>query len=151
MDDLGVHGRVVARKKLSPAKNTTAKHDKRGKKPVKVVYISNPMRVSTSASSFRDLVHRLTGQDSEFPDEPMTFHAGLESSGGDPVTYQELCPGHDQDRWGGTAVHVAGGGPMGEVPGLEELAEEEEGFISPRMLESLSEFLPPSLFVEHTS
>ncbi|KAI4381549.1 hypothetical protein MLD38_007613 [Melastoma candidum] len=150
MDDLGAHGRATTRKKLSPLKKAAAKHNKQRTKPVKVVYISNPMRVSTSASSFRDLVQRLTGQDSEFPDDPTTFDVGPESPGDAPIAYGELHPGHDQDRREGTALPAAagGGGPMGEVvPGLEELAEEEEGFISPRMLESLSEFLPPSLFV----
>ncbi|XP_062207187.1 uncharacterized protein LOC133908961 [Phragmites australis] len=33
-----------------------------GKKPIKVVYISNPMRVKTSASGFRALVQELTGR-----------------------------------------------------------------------------------------
>ncbi|XP_059434365.1 uncharacterized protein LOC132167415 [Corylus avellana] len=35
------------------------------KKPIKVVYISTPMKVKTSASKFRDLVQELTGQDSD--------------------------------------------------------------------------------------
>ncbi|GJN17399.1 hypothetical protein PR202_gb04461 [Eleusine coracana subsp. coracana] len=33
-----------------------------GKKPIKVVYISNPMRVKTSAARFRALVQELTGR-----------------------------------------------------------------------------------------
>lgn len=35
------------------------------KKPIKVVYIPNPMKVTTSASQFRTLVQLLTGQDSD--------------------------------------------------------------------------------------
>ncbi|XP_042471631.1 uncharacterized protein LOC122053707 [Zingiber officinale] len=35
------------------------------KKPVKVVYISNPMRVTASAATFRALVQKLTGRDSD--------------------------------------------------------------------------------------
>ncbi|KAL8136177.1 hypothetical protein AgCh_010688 [Apium graveolens] len=35
------------------------------KAQVKVVYISNPMKVNTSASQFRALVQQLTGRDSE--------------------------------------------------------------------------------------
>ncbi|KAE8038430.1 hypothetical protein FH972_010941 [Carpinus fangiana] len=35
------------------------------KKPIKVVYISTPMKVKTSASKFRDLVQELTGRDSD--------------------------------------------------------------------------------------
>lgn len=36
-------------------------------KPIKVVYISNPMRVTTSPSQFRALVQELTGQDADPP------------------------------------------------------------------------------------
>ncbi|KAJ7982359.1 sigma factor binding protein 1, chloroplastic-like [Quillaja saponaria] len=35
------------------------------KKGIKVVYISSPMKVKTSASKFRALVQELTGQDSD--------------------------------------------------------------------------------------
>nr|XP_004249136.1 uncharacterized protein LOC101268236 [Solanum lycopersicum] len=37
------------------------------KKPVKVVYISNPMKVNTSAEEFRALVQQLTGQHANYP------------------------------------------------------------------------------------
>ncbi|XP_059288338.1 uncharacterized protein LOC132041649 [Lycium ferocissimum] len=37
------------------------------KKPVKVVYIANPMKVNTSAAEFRALVQQLTGQDAKYP------------------------------------------------------------------------------------
>uniref|UniRef100_I1PVA7 VQ domain-containing protein n=1 Tax=Oryza glaberrima TaxID=4538 RepID=I1PVA7_ORYGL len=36
-----------------------------GKKPIKVVYISNPMRVRTSAAGFRALVQELTGRNAD--------------------------------------------------------------------------------------
>ncbi|KAJ8760178.1 hypothetical protein K2173_011034 [Erythroxylum novogranatense] len=42
------------------------------KKPMKVVYISNPMKFKTSASGFRALVQELTGQDAEYPDARKT-------------------------------------------------------------------------------
>ena len=35
------------------------------KKEIKVVYISNPMRVEASASEFKGIVQELTGQDSD--------------------------------------------------------------------------------------
>ncbi|XP_038892750.1 sigma factor binding protein 1, chloroplastic-like [Benincasa hispida] len=48
---------------------TGKKHPKRSKKSAaanfKVVYISSPMKVKTSASKFRSLVQKLTGQDSD--------------------------------------------------------------------------------------
>ncbi|KFK36965.1 hypothetical protein AALP_AA4G195500 [Arabis alpina] len=53
-------------------KNTTTTTNK----PIKVRYISNPMRVETCASKFRELVQELTGQDAaDLPSEPTTFAA----------------------------------------------------------------------------
>ncbi|KAH0670659.1 hypothetical protein KY290_026046 [Solanum tuberosum] len=47
-------------------KKQKRKNDHRSKKPdVKVVYISTPMKVKTSASRFRSLVQELTGRDSD--------------------------------------------------------------------------------------
>ncbi|XP_022967903.1 sigma factor binding protein 2, chloroplastic-like isoform X2 [Cucurbita maxima] len=54
----GVHRRKPTKKTKQPNKN----------KPIKVVYISNPMKVQISASGFMALVQQLTGQDAEFPD-----------------------------------------------------------------------------------
>ncbi|KAJ0098416.1 hypothetical protein Patl1_20913 [Pistacia atlantica] len=44
------------------------KNTKSNKKPIKIVHISNPMKVNTSASQFRALVQELTGQDAGSPD-----------------------------------------------------------------------------------
>ncbi|XP_021804438.1 sigma factor binding protein 2, chloroplastic [Prunus avium] len=57
------------------------KKSKTKKQGIKVVYISNPMKVRTSASEFRALVQELTGQDSELPD-PARFleHSSAEDS-----------------------------------------------------------------------
>ncbi|KAJ7949368.1 Sigma factor binding protein 1, chloroplastic [Quillaja saponaria] len=41
------------------------KQSKKVEKGIKVVYISSPMKVETSASKFRALVQELTGQDSD--------------------------------------------------------------------------------------
>ncbi|KAF5203372.1 hypothetical protein FRX31_007041 [Thalictrum thalictroides] len=49
-------------------KNTSKQAKSSKKKAVKVVYISNPMKVKTSASDFRALVQELTGQDSDIAD-----------------------------------------------------------------------------------
>ncbi|KAL5546605.1 hypothetical protein UlMin_006292 [Ulmus minor] len=50
-------------------------------KPIKIVYISNPMMVKTSASEFRALVQELTGQNAEYPD-PTKFPATDYNVGG---------------------------------------------------------------------
>ncbi|KAK3446558.1 uncharacterized protein LOC104444112 [Eucalyptus grandis] len=61
-------GMLCSMQKRKPTKRSKPKS-----KPIKVVYISNPMRVKTSASQFRALVQKLTGRDAEFPD-PAKFH-----------------------------------------------------------------------------
>ncbi|CAN6830409.1 unnamed protein product [Brassica oleracea] len=53
-------------------KATTTTNDN---KPIKVRYISNPMRVETCPSKFRELVQELTGQDAELPPDPTTYAA----------------------------------------------------------------------------
>ncbi|KAF8104648.1 hypothetical protein N665_0170s0024 [Sinapis alba] len=48
-------------------------------KPIKVRYISNPMRVETCPSKFRELVQELTGQDAaDLPPEPTTYAAAAD-------------------------------------------------------------------------
>ncbi|EOA28093.1 hypothetical protein CARUB_v10024274mg [Capsella rubella] len=68
-------------KRKSTTTTTTNKH-------IKVRYISNPMRVETCPSKFRELVQELTGQDAADlpPESPATFpaadlHRPCESSG----------------------------------------------------------------------
>ncbi|KAF8395707.1 hypothetical protein HHK36_019657 [Tetracentron sinense] len=61
MDKLSVHHRNDTKKAISK------------KKPFKVVYISNPMKVTTSASKFRALVQELTGKDSNLADAAAKF------------------------------------------------------------------------------
>ncbi|XP_027173895.1 sigma factor binding protein 1, chloroplastic-like [Coffea eugenioides] len=67
-------------KMLSVNQKKTNKQPKNKKKPVKVVYISNPMKVKTSASEFRALVQELTGQDADMPDP--TKYSDTDSVGG---------------------------------------------------------------------
>ncbi|KAF8398238.1 hypothetical protein HHK36_017164 [Tetracentron sinense] len=54
--------------KPSVHQRKSSKQAKPKKKPIKVVYISNPMKVKTSASEFRALVQELTGRDSNLAD-----------------------------------------------------------------------------------
>ncbi|XP_055807826.1 uncharacterized protein LOC129876413 isoform X2 [Solanum dulcamara] len=55
-------------KMISVHSKKAKKHPKNTKKkPVKVVYISNPMKVNTSAEEFRSLVQQLTGQHANYP------------------------------------------------------------------------------------
>ena len=67
---------VQEMKKSAKKTNTNNKASHKKAKPVKVVYISNPMKIKTSASQFRALVQELTGRDSELPHDPAKFSAG---------------------------------------------------------------------------
>nr|GMC79324.1 sigma factor binding protein 1, chloroplastic [Ipomoea batatas] len=62
-------------------KHTITKNPKRKQQQqqLKVVYISNPVRVNTSAAKFRALVQELTGQDAD--DLPAVPHGGGRESG----------------------------------------------------------------------
>lgn len=60
------------------------------KKPIKVVYIPNPMKVTTSASQFRTLVQLLTGQDSDPTD--------LESGDYSPAPAPDHSTAHHDDH-----------------------------------------------------
>uniref|UniRef100_A0A2P2ISP3 VQ domain-containing protein n=1 Tax=Rhizophora mucronata TaxID=61149 RepID=A0A2P2ISP3_RHIMU len=51
---------------------------KYGKKGIKVVYISSPMMVKTSASQFRALVQQLTGKDSDTAERFGDVNSGTE-------------------------------------------------------------------------
>lgn len=55
-------------------RKSTKKKTKPKSKAVKVVYISNPMKVKTCPSRFRALVQELTGQDAEFPADPTKWY-----------------------------------------------------------------------------
>ncbi|KAJ8570325.1 hypothetical protein K7X08_037297 [Anisodus acutangulus] len=60
---------VHSKKAYKQPKNTK-------KKPVKVVYIANPMKVNTSAAEFRALVQQLTGQNAKYPTIESTVGIG---------------------------------------------------------------------------
>uniref|UniRef100_A0A1J3FNX2 Sigma factor binding protein 2, chloroplastic n=1 Tax=Noccaea caerulescens TaxID=107243 RepID=A0A1J3FNX2_NOCCA len=69
---------ILNQRKSSSSKPQKQKRKKttNSNKPIKVRYISNPMRVETCASKFRELVQELTGQDAaDLPPEPTTFAA----------------------------------------------------------------------------
>ena len=53
--------------------------------PIKVVYITNPMRFKTSASEFRALVQELTGKDSDIADN-LAKYSSAEYSGSSSTT-----------------------------------------------------------------
>ncbi|CAK9319610.1 unnamed protein product [Citrullus colocynthis] len=83
-----IHGRKPTKKTKQPNKI----------KPIKVVYISNPMKVQTSASEFMALVQELTGQNADFPDPskfpPSAVCGGASSS---DLLHNTASGGDDDD------------------------------------------------------
>ncbi|CAL0332857.1 unnamed protein product [Lupinus luteus] len=69
---------------MTPTKrsNPKKKNLNNNSKPMKVVYISNPTKVKTSASEFMALVQELTGQDAEPSPDPSRFQKPGEIDGG---------------------------------------------------------------------
>ncbi|KAF7819091.1 Sigma factor binding protein 2, chloroplastic [Senna tora] len=119
---------------------------KKKNKPIKVVYISNPLKVSTSASQFRALVQELTGQDApEFPPRHPT-----EYSNNNIIL-------EDDDKYSHIIVPEAE-----EVRPKEEIWEEQVGrsmewfepldevdhVFTAQMMDSFSAILPPGAFYE---
>ncbi|KAK3043212.1 hypothetical protein RJ639_001645 [Escallonia herrerae] len=120
-------------KLLSVHQNKATKQTKPKKKPVKVVYISNPMRVKTSASEFRALVQELTGQDADLPD---------------PSKYPEILDSHQVDPRAmklTDELKVAGVEPANELPNRPDLPfEHYDDVFMPPMLENFQGLYPAS-------
>ncbi|XP_057718772.1 uncharacterized protein LOC130933236 [Arachis stenosperma] len=150
------------------------KNNNNNKKEIKVVYISNPMKVKTSASEFRALVQELTGQDAEFPYDSSRFKGyGSDDDGDgdsnnnntnnctDKVGYDEvnddtlvvvpppplppslLLP--ENPNYEGKIVGE--GGERGGSSSIESFEPFDEVF-TPQMIESISSFIPSSVYYE---
>jgi len=119
------------------------------KKPMKVVYISNPMKFKASASEFRALVQELTGQDSELPD-PSKF---VDSDGHDRDVggnYQTV-PNASKSVVvdGGHALEVPIEDPSQVQPERQDAPFESfDDVFMPQMLEDISEKMPSKLWYE---
>ncbi|URE10670.1 hypothetical protein MUK42_03825 [Musa troglodytarum] len=68
--------RLGVRRRKSP------KQSKAKKTPIKVVYISNPMKVKASVAEFRSVVQELTGQDSDIAG--FSKYGAADTESGDP-------------------------------------------------------------------
>ncbi|KAK1278217.1 hypothetical protein QJS04_geneDACA003582 [Acorus gramineus] len=121
MDKVSVHSKI-----RSPKQQPT----KAKKKPIKVVYISNPTRVETSPSKFRSLVQELTGQDSDVSRFENNKQVSTPSS-------EEEPPPHQQQQQ--PIVLVDDESDLLMRKNIEEAAFELElfnGSFTPQMLES---------------
>ncbi|MED6193191.1 hypothetical protein PIB30_016689 [Stylosanthes scabra] len=166
----------------APTKRSNNKQKKRNsnnnKKEIKVVYISNPMKVKTSASQFRALVQELTGQDAEFPQDPSKFQ-GQDCSDNDGDNnnnhngkgdYDDnnyvVKDGHDGPNDDTLVVipppsafllpeinpnfegKIVGRGGEGGGTSSIESFEPFDEVFTPQMIESISSLLPSSVYHE---
>jgi len=143
-----------------------------GRKQIKVVYISNPMRVKTSAAGFRALVQELTGRDADpskySPDELggvggagaedataaadldcgtahglMLSPRGAAASACDTVVASPSPAAADHHPDAAAAAAPYGGD-------YDDDLEEEDGFRSQPLLENnYAVFSPPTLLYDH--
>ncbi|XP_066360678.1 uncharacterized protein [Miscanthus floridulus] len=113
-----------------------------GKKPpIKVVFIGNPVRVTTSEAGFRALVQELTGRHAD----PYKYSGGGSSSGGSPVEPQHqagamLLPSPVSTPSSDAASASAAGAIQVSVP-----AYDDDDSFAPQLIDnSYSAFSPPT-------
>ncbi|OWM85476.1 uncharacterized protein LOC116202014 [Punica granatum] len=157
MDNLGcsVQQRKPTKFKAKPAK----RKPKPMNSPIKVVYISNPMRVKATASEFRALVQELTGQDSELPD-PAKFSPGGANDPHRAVSVDDVAKDEGTSGLGGVSAAEDDDEPVQEVPSVglelsygpllsgdaptpsEVFDEDPDGVFTPQMLDNLVGLCP---------
>ncbi|KAJ9184990.1 hypothetical protein P3X46_004672 [Hevea brasiliensis] len=139
-------------------RKATKKSKTNNKKPMKVVYISNPMKFKTPACNFRALVQELTGQYAELPDPSRFMDSDNDVGGG----------GGDKDRGGNNhmvqhdaskivddhVVEVPAVDLIGKQPKTPDASPLESSFddiFMPQMFENLSGLMPSSLLYESSA
>ncbi|XP_008788483.2 sigma factor binding protein 2, chloroplastic-like [Phoenix dactylifera] len=132
--------------RLSVHQKNTKPAAKAKKKPIKVVYISNPMKVKASAAEFRDLVQELTGRDSNvaylsrLPDAEDT---------GDPPPAPESSSGAAA---GPSPAANRSSNPCDNAlrsAANSDLFEMFDETFNPQMMENLQGFSPSPLYYGH--
>ncbi|XAR68416.1 hypothetical protein NMG60_11003521 [Bertholletia excelsa] len=135
-------------KLLSVHERKATKQPKSKKKPVKVVYISNPMKVKTTASKFRALVQELTGRDATVPDP--SKYSEIDGVDQTVVGEDEIIKAVDHDLETPVQRMEPGAGDC-QVPSYRpDLAFEpyDEVFM-PQMLENFTGLLSSNSFYEY--
>lgn len=153
-------------KRLSAQQNTTKKKKKKScnynkqqqKKTVMVVYITNPIKVKTTASEFKALVQELTGKDADYTMESFaaTGGRGCEAAAAEENNVAEAANSAGHGGIGGFYLDVASGsdyGPPWMIQQLQGIEGQIGGFnpevasgsgygvlySPPRMVEQLQE------------
>ncbi|KAH6819336.1 hypothetical protein C2S51_002939 [Perilla frutescens var. frutescens] len=119
--------------KIQKKANKNTKNKK--KQPLRVVYITNPMKFKTSASEFRALVQELTGQDAGTAYSSATFSA--EDAGGEAEKVAAEDNVHAElDEEEVTELGRPSGGVGEPDPSPADDGSDDDGFVSSLMIES---------------
>ncbi|CAK8543084.1 unnamed protein product [Lathyrus sativus] len=127
------------------------KSKKKNNKPIKVVYISNPMKVNTSASEFMALVQELTGQYAESPPDPSKFQEFVgDISVADPECENIRMVCDENDHTVVTVPPLVGSDEQVVKPGGGCSYEgfDEDVLLTPQLVENVWDLLPTTAFYE---
>ncbi|CAI8613851.1 unnamed protein product [Vicia faba] len=133
----------------TPTKITKSK--KKNNKPIKVVYISNPMKVKTSASEFMALVQKLTGQYAEPPPDPSKYQESVgDNSVPDSASENIRTDCDKNDHTVLTVPPLVDSDDQMVKPGGGTSYEgfDEDVLLPPQMIENIWDLLPTSAFYE---
>ncbi|XP_062111965.1 sigma factor binding protein 1, chloroplastic-like [Humulus lupulus] len=137
--------------KKSTKKPNKTKKSINKQKPVKVVYISNPMKVKTSISEFRALVQELTGQDAEFPDPtkfPATDDEDYGYTGSEDPTAKMGSEDHDEGRDHDREEVVVESSTTTTTPNTASYEMFDDDVFMPQMMDSLSGIFPSTVWYD---
>ncbi|KAL5059199.1 hypothetical protein RYX36_030803 [Vicia faba] len=149
MDTITTNSVTSSLQQKTPTKIT--KSIKKNNKPIRVVYISNPMKVKTSASEFMALVQKLTGQYAESPQDPSKYQEFVGDNTVPDSASENIRMGCDENA-----------PPVVVVPPLVDSDDQvmkpgegcsydgfdEDVLLTPQMMENIWDLLPTSAFYE---
>ncbi|KAJ4949813.1 hypothetical protein NE237_005609 [Protea cynaroides] len=108
---------------------------KKKSKPIKVVYISNPLKVNTTVSNFRALVQELTGRDSSLGGDTGRFSI---DDAGDHQTVPVQAMKQVGDDYAREVPQI----DAFEIQELPEVEPFDDDIFNFQMLENFEGFLP---------
>lgn len=106
------------------------------KQPLKVVYITNPIKFKASASEFRALVQELTGQDADTDTAYSSASFSAEEGGGEAVKVAAEDNVHAEVEQGVITHLGRSGGGVVEYDPLAATSSFDDGFVSSLMIDS---------------
>ncbi|XP_019186447.1 PREDICTED: sigma factor binding protein 1, chloroplastic [Ipomoea nil] len=133
-------------KKKKALKQPKAAANAAARKQLKVVYISNPMKVETSPSEFRALVQELTGQDADVPGPPFKFPGspGVGAGGGMQLVVPDGNKVSAEEHSGEAGVQHG----SSDVPESSDLSSETAPDYLPQLIEDFPGIMPSNMWYD---